>query len=216
MEAKRERYVSRLLERRSNGLIKVVTGVRRCGKSYLLFNLFKRKLMELGVREDHIISFALDDYQNREYLSPDNLNQYVRSRIVDNDMYYILLDEIQLVPNFEYLLNGFLHIPNADTYVTGSNSKFLSSDIITEFRGRGDEVRVYPLSFSESLTVFEGTDSEAWNNYQVFGGMPGLLTIDSEDRKVSYLQALFSQTYFQDIISRYNLRGNEEMEELMK
>ena len=215
MEAKRERYISSLLERRNNGLIKIVTGVRRCGKSYLLFNLFKRKLMELGVREDHIISFALDDYQNREYLRPDNLNQYVRARIVDNDMYYILLDEIQLVPNFEYLLNGFLHIPNADTYVTGSNSKFLSSDIITEFRGRGDEVRVYPLSFSEFLSVFDGTESGAWNNYQVYGGMPGLLSIGSENRKATYLQALFSQTYFQDIISRYNLRGNEEMEELM-
>lgn len=215
MEAKRERYISSLLERRNNGLIKIVTGVRRCGKSYLLFNLFKRKLMELGVQEDHIISLALDDYQNREYLNPDNLNQYVRARIVDKDMYYILLDEIQLVQNFEYLLNGFLHIPNADTYVTGSNSKFLSSDIITEFRGRGDEVRVYPLSFSEFLSVFDGTESEAWNNYQVYGGMPGLLSIGSENRKASYLQALFSQTYFQDIISRYNLRGNEEMEELM-
>lgn len=215
MEAKRERYISSLLERRNNGLIKIVTGVRRCGKSYLLFNLFKRKLMELGVQEDHIISLALDDYQNREYLNPDNLNQYVRARIVDKDMYYILLDEIQLVQNFEYLLNGFLHIPNADTYVTGSNSKFLSSDIITEFRGRGDEVRVYPLSFSEFLSVFDGTESGAWNNYQVYGGMPGLLSIGSENRKASYLQALFSQTYFQDIISRYNLRGNEEMEELM-
>ena len=214
MEAKRERYVSSLLERRNNGLIKIVTGVRRCGKSYLLFNLFKRTLIELGVQEDHIISFALDDYQNREYLNPDNLNQYVRARIVDNDLYYILLDEIQLVPNFEYLLNGFLHIPNADTYVTGSNSKFLSSDIITEFRGRGDEVRVCPLSFSEFLSVFDGSETEAWNNYQTFGGMPGLLSIGSENRKASYLQALFSQTYFQDIISRYNLRGNEEMEEL--
>lgn len=215
MEAKRERYISSLLERRNNGLIKIVTGVRRCGKSYLLFNLFKRKLMELWVQEDHIISFALDDYQNREYLNPDNLNQYVRARIVDKDIYYILLDEIQLVPNFEYLLNGFLHIPNADTYVTGSNSKILSSDIITEFRGRGDEVRVYPLSFSEFLSVFDGTESGAWNNYQVYGGMPGLLSIGSENRKATYLQALFSQTYFQDIISRYNLRGNEEMEELM-
>lgn len=167
------------------------------------------------MQEDHIISFALDDYQNREYLNPDNLNQYVRARIVDKDIYYILLDEIQLVPNFEYLLNGFLHIPNADTYVTGSNSKILSSDIITEFRGRGDEVRVYPLSFSEFLSVFDGTESGAWNNYQVYGGMPGLLSIGSENRKATYLQALFSQTYFQDIISRYNLRGNEEMEELM-
>ena len=134
---------------------------------------------------------------------------------MDNDMYYILLDEIQLVPNFEYLLNGFLHIPNADTYVTGSNSKFLSSDIITEFRGRGDEVRVYPLSFSEFLAVFDGTESGGGSNYQIYGGMPGLLAIGSENRKASYLQALFSQTYFQDIISRYNLRGNEEIEELM-
>ena len=215
MEAKRERYISSLLERRNNGLIKIVTGVRRCGKSYLLFNLFKRKLMDLGVHEDHIIALALDDYQHKEFLNPDNLNQYVRTKIVDNGMYYVLLDEIQLVPNFEYLLNGFLHIPNVDIYVTGSNSKFLSTDIITEFRGRGDEVRVFPLSFSEFLSVFDGTETEAWNNYQTFGGMPGLLTINNKDRKVSYLQALFSQTYFQDIVSRYNLRGNEEIEELM-
>lgn len=215
MEAKRERYISSLLERRNNGLIKIVTGVRRCGKSYLLFNLFKRKLMDLGVHEDHIIALALDDYQHKEFLNPDNLNQYVRTKIEDNGMYYVLLDEIQLVPNFEYLLNGFLHIPNVDIYVTGSNSKFLSTDIITEFRGRGDEVRVFPLSFSEFLSVFDGTETEAWNNYQTFGGMPGLLTINNKDRKVSYLQALFSQTYFQDIVSRYNLRGNEEIEELM-
>ena len=215
MEAKRERYISSLLERRNNGLIKIVTGVRRCGKSYLLFNLFKRKLMDLGVHEDHIIALALDDYQHKEFLNPDNLNQYVRTKIVDNGMYYVILDEIQLVPNFEYLLNGFLHIPNVDIYVTGSNSKFLSTDIITEFRGRGDEVRVFPLSFSEFLSVFDGTETEAWNNYQTFGGMPGLLTINNKDRKVSYLQALFSQTYFQDIVSRYNLRGNEEIEELM-
>ena len=215
MEAKRERYISSLLERRNNGLIKIITGVRRCGKSYLLFNLFKRKLMDLGVHEDHIIALALDDYQHKEFLNPDNLNQYVRTKIVDNGMCYVLLDEIQLVPNFEYLLNGFLHIPNVDIYVTGSNSKFLSTDIITEFRGRGDEVRVFPLSFSEFLSVFDGTETEAWNNYQTFGGMPGLLTINNKDRKVSYLQALFSQTYFQDIVSRYNLRGNEEMEELM-
>lgn len=192
MEAKRERYISSLLERSNNGMIKIVTGVRRCGQSYLLFKLFKKKLMEIGVQEDHIISFALDDYQNREYLNPDNLNQYVRARIVDKDMYYVLLDEIQLVPGFEHLLNGFLHIPNADTYVTGSNSKFLSSDIITEFRGRGDEVRVYPLSFSEFLSVVDSTESEAWNNYQVYGGKPGLLAIESENRKASYLQALFS------------------------
>ncbi len=215
MEAKRERYISSLLERRNNGLIKIITGVRRCGKSYLLFNLFKRKLMDLGVHEDHIIALALDDYQHKEFLNPDNLNQYVRTKIEDNGMYYVLLDEIQLVPNFEYLLNGFLHIPNVDIYVTGSNSKFLSTDIITEFRGRGDEVRVFPLSFSEFLSVFDGTETEAWNNYQTFGGMPGLLTINNKDRKVSYLQALFSQTYFQDIVSRYNLRGNEEIEELM-
>ena len=215
MEAKRERYISSLLERRNNGLIKIITGVRRCGKSYLLFNLFKRKLMDLGVHEDHIIALALDDYQHKEFLNPDNLNQYVRTKIVDNGMYYVLLDEIQLVPNFEYLLNGFLHIPNVDIYVTSSNSKFLSTDIITEFRGRGDEVRVFPLSFSEFLSVFDGTETEAWNNYQTFGGMPGLLTINNKDRKVSYLQALFSQTYFQDIVSRYNLRGNEEIEELM-
>jgi len=215
MEVKRERYVNQLLDRRHNGLVKIVTGLRRCGKSYLLFKLFRGKLAELGVDDSHVITIALDDYQNKEFLNPDVLNESVRRRIADDGMYYILLDEIQLVPDFEMLLNGFLHIPNADTYVTGSNSKFLSTDIITEFRGRGDEIRVYPLSFSEYMSAYQGPAQDALAAYLNFGGMPGLLNIEKEENKAAYLKSLFTQTYFQDIISRYNLRGNVEIEELV-
>lgn len=215
MEVKRKTYTDRLLSRRHNGLVKIVTGVRRCGKSYLLFNLFRKCLLEQGVKDDHIIAIALDDYENRAFLDPEKLYNEVKRRIVDSDMYYILLDEIQLVPEFESILNGFLHIQNADSYVTGSNSKFLSSDIITEFRGRGDEVRVYPLSFAEYSSVYEGSSQDAWNEFCRFGGMPGLLAVKDQKEKEEYLRKLFEQTYFSDIISRYNLRANEEIGELM-
>ena len=154
-EVDRKDYVDWLLRKRGNGLIKIITGVRRCGKSYLLFRLFRRKLIELGIAEDHIIAIALDDFSNKKYHNSEELYKYVKSRICDDEKYYILLDEIQLVEDFVPVLNGFLHIPNADVYVTGSNSKFLSSDIITEFRGRGDEIRVYPFSFSEICSISE-------------------------------------------------------------
>ena len=157
MEIKRDIYLNKLIKREKNGLIKVVTGVRRCGKSYLLFNLFHNYLLEKGVDESHIIEVALDDRSNKELRDPDNMLAYVKDRIKDSDTYYIILDEIQLLGEFEDVLNSFLHIRNADVYVTGSNSKFLSSDVITEFRGRGDEIRVYPLSFREYVSVYDGT-----------------------------------------------------------
>ena len=215
MEIAREKYVSELLDRRHNHLVKIITGIRRCGKSYLLNKLFRDRILQLGVREDHIISIALDDFAFRQCLNPSELYQYVMSKVKDKERYYVLLDEIQLVSEFESVLNGFLHIENLDTYVTGSNSRFLSSDIITEFRGRGDEVRIAPLCFSEFCSGFQGTPSEAWEQYSVYGGMPGLLEIDRPEHKVQYLNRLFEQTYFQDIINRYHLRGNEEMSELV-
>ncbi len=213
-EVKRTDYIKTLKSKRHNGLVKIITGVRRCGKSYLLFTLYKRFLMEDGVSEDHIITLALDDFKNRNYLNPEALYEYVTGKIVDDGKYYILLDEIQLVKEFESVLNGFMHIPNTDIYVTGSNSKFLSSDIITEFRGRGDEIRVYPFSFSEFYSVVGGDKWDAWATYCRYGGMPQTLNIASNKEKEAYLKGLFSQVYLSDIINRYNLRGQDEMEVL--
>ncbi len=215
MEVSRISYVNQLWERRHNGLVKIITGVRRCGKSYLLFKLFKQRLLNEGVAQDHIISIALDDFANELYLEPHQLYEFVKGQAKDIQMYYVLLDEIQLVPHFERVLNGLLHLSNVDVYVTGSNSRFLSSDIITEFRGRGDELRVYPLGFAEFYSVFEGTKEQAWKEYRIYGGMPGLLLMESDERKAEYLKKLFEQTYFSDIINRYNLRGNEEIGELV-
>lgn len=215
MIVNRDLYIDALWERRHNGLIKIITGVRRCGKSFLLFRLFVERLRSQGVPDDHIICLALDDFANRRYQSDEALYEFVTSKIVDHEQYYVLLDEIQLVSGFEAVLNGFLHISNLDVYVTGSNSRFLSSDIVTEFRGRGDELRVRPLSFAEYYSTFDGSVDDAWERYSVYGGMPGLLEIANDKRKVAYLQQLFAQTYLQDIINRYNLRGNEEIGELM-
>ncbi len=215
MEVLRGKYVGQLWERRHNGLVKIITGVRRCGKSYLLFKLFRQRLVSEGISSDHIISIALDDFVNEPYLDPHRLYNYVKEQIKDTNMYYVLLDEIQLVPQFESVLNGFLHIENVDVYVTGSNSRFLSSDIITEFRGRGDELRVYPLSFAEFYSVYSESVEQAWKEYCLYGGMPGLLTMESDERKAEYLKQLFEKTYFSDIVNRHNLRGNEEIGELV-
>ena len=214
MEIKRDLYLNKLVQHKKNGMVKIVTGVRRCGKSYLLFKLFRDCLLESGVKEHHIISIALDDFGNRKLQNPEELYNYVKSQIVDSEDYYILLDEIQLVAEFESVINGFLHIPNADIYVTGSNSKFLSSDIITEFRGRGDEIRVYPLNFSEFYSVFGGEFDNAWIMYCNYGGMPLCLLTESEADKAKYLTNLFDTTYLMDIINRNNLRGNSEIGEL--
>lgn len=214
MIIKRDFYLSKLIQHKKNGLVKIITGIRRCGKSYLLFKLFRDHLLESGIKEDHIISVALDDFGNRKLQNPDELYNYVKSQIVDGEDYFILLDEIQLVPEFESVINGFMHIDNADIYVTGSNSKFLSSDIITEFRGRGDEIRVYPLNFSEFYSVYGGDFDNAWIMYCNYGGMPLCLSMETLADKAKYLTGLFDTTYLADIINRNNLRGNEEINEL--
>ena len=215
MKIKRDIYLDRLIRREKNGLIKIVTGVRRCGKSYLLFNLFHNYLLEKGVREDHIIEIALDDRSNKELRDPDNMLKYVKERIVDKDTYYIILDEVQLLAEFEDVLNSFMHIRNADVYVTGSNSKFLSSDLVTEFRGRGDEIRIYPLSFREYCSVYEGSADEAWDDYFTYGGLPLILSRETTEEKAEYLMSLFQKVYLSDIIDRHKVRHQEELDELV-
>ena len=205
-EIKRDVYLNKIIEKRENGLIKIITGIRRCGKSYLLDPLFKNYLLESGVKEDHIIKLDLDERKNNKFLDPDQLDQYIRDLIKDNDQYFLILDEIQKVEDFESVLNGFLHIRNLDVYVTGSNSKFLSSDIITEFRGRGDEVRIHPLSFSEFYSAFNGTKEEAWEQYVVYGGLPRILSFKNEVEKSEYLKNLFEKTYLDDIVERNNIQ----------
>lgn len=214
MEIKRDHYLNKLIGHKKNGLVKIVTGIRRCGKSYLLFKLFRDHLISSGVKEDHIISVALDDYGNKHLLDPDELYRHVKNSITDDGDYYILLDEIQLVKDFESVVNGFLHIPGADVYVTGSNSKFLSSDVVTEFRGRGDEIRVYPLNFSEFYSAYGGDFDSAWLMFCNYGGMPLCLSMRTQEDKGKYLTNLFETTYLADIINRNNLRGNAEINEL--
>ena len=215
MEIKRDIYLERLIRREKNGLIKVVTGVRRCGKSYLLFNLFHNYLLDKGVHEDHIIEIALDDRSNKELRDPDYMLKYVKERIVDKDTYYIILDEVQLLAEFEDVLNSFMHIRNADVYVTGSNSKFLSSDLVTEFRGRGDEIRIYPLSFREYCSVYEGSADEAWDDYFTYGGLPLILSRETPEEKAEYLMSLFQKVYLSDIVDRHKVRNREELDELV-
>lgn len=214
-EIKRDRYLEKLINRRENGLIKIVTGIRRCGKSYLLDPIYKNYLIETGVKEDHIIKIDLDERKNNKYLDPDVLDEYIRSIIVDKDIYYIILDEIQKVEDFESVLNGFLHIENLDVYVTGSNSKFLSSDIKTEFRGRGDEVRVLPLTFGEFVTAYEGSSEEAWEEYKIYGGLPRILSQRTEEQKSQYLKDLFERTYLSDIIERHNIQRIDVLDTLV-
>ncbi len=214
-EIKRDRYLEKLINRKENGLIKIVTGIRRCGKSYLLDPIYRNYLLESGVKEDHIIKIDLDERKNNKYLNPDTLDEYVRSCIVDQDMYYIILDEIQKVQDFESVLNGFLHIENADVYVTGSNSKFLSSDIRTEFRGRGDEIKVLPLTFAEFVTAYEGTTEEAWEEYKTYGGLPRILSQKTDEQKSKYLKDLFEKTYLSDIIERHNIQRIDVLDTLV-
>ena len=204
---KRDLYLQKLINRKENGLIKVVTGIRRCGKSYLLDPIFKEYLLDSGVSEDHIIKMELDKRENAKYLDPDELDKYIRSKIIDEKMHYIILDEIQLVPKFESVLNGFLYEKkNMDVYVTGSNSKFLSSDIITEFRGRSDQIRVFPFSFKEFYSNYSEDKFATWDEYVMYGGMPLILERKTEEDKAQYLKSLFSQTYIKDIIERNNIQ----------
>ncbi len=215
MEIKRDIYLERLIRREKNGLIKIVTGIRRCGKSYLLFNLFHNYLLDKGVPENHIIEIALDDRSNKDLRDPDNMLQFVKERIIDKETYYIILDEVQLLFEFEDVLNSFIHIRNADVYVTGSNSRFLSSDLITEFRGRGDEVRIYPLAFREYCSVYEGNVDEAWDDYFTYGGLPLILSRETPEEKAEYLMSLFQKVYLSDIIDRHKVRNREELDELV-
>lgn len=205
-EISRNTYLDKLISRKENGMIKVVTGIRRSGKSYLLDPIFKNHLIKNGVSNNHIIKLDLEERKNKKYLNPDVLDKYIRSLIVDKKMYYIILDEIQKVDDFESVLNGFLHIENVDVYVTGSNSKFLSSDIITEFRGRGDEIKIYPLSFREFSSSYNGDINSAWNEYLTYGGMPLILSKKTDEEKSSYLNNLFETTYLKDIIERNNIQ----------
>jgi len=214
MRIERPGYLVKLIDRKHSGLIKVITGVRRCGKSYLLFNIFKEHLLTSGVSENHIISIALDDRKNKTLRDPDICNDYVRSQ-VGSGQYYLFLDEVQLLSEFEDVLNGFLHIENLDVYVTGSNSRFLSSDVITEFRGRGDEVRVHPLSFSEFFSAKNNSWDDAWADYLTFGGMPYLVSLKNDQDKITYLNRLFKETYFRDIVERYKVRQENELAELV-
>lgn len=216
MEIKRDFYLNELIDRLDNGLIKIVTGIRRCGKSYLLDPLFKNYLIEQGVAKDHIIKLSLDERANKKYLDPDELDKYIRNLIVDDDKYYLILDEIQGVKEFESVLIGFMHISNVEIYVTGSNSKFLSSDIVTEFRGRGDEIRVYPLSFSEFFSVFDGTEEKALNEYYTYGGLPLTLLAKTDNAKTNYLKTQKNNVYINDIIERNNVKNKKELEMLVQ
>lgn len=215
MVIRRDAYLQKLIDRMGNGMVKIITGIRRCGKSYLLFEIFRSYLLSQGVDPSHIIALQLDDRANREYLDPDALYRHIRGLIVDEEPYYILLDEVQLVKEFESVLLSLLHIHNADIYATGSNAKFLSSDIITEFRGRGDQVHLSPLSFSEFFAASSLDFEDAWNEYSVYGGMPYLLSCRSVEQKISYLRNLFEETYLKDIVNRYNLRNEDVLEEIL-
>lgn len=215
MEIKRDRYLNMLISKEHNGLIKVITGMRRCGKSYLLFTLFKEHLLSEGVDEDHIIEIAFDAFENKKYRDPDVLYPYLKEQIKDDAMYYVLLDEVQLLGEFESILNSLIRMKNMDVYVTGSNARFLSKDVITEFRGRGDEVHMYPLSFAEFMSVYQGTKQDGWNEYMLYGGIPLVPTFTAPDQKITFLKSLFEETYISDIVGRHNIRNKAELEDLL-
>lgn len=211
----RDKYLQDLINRMNNGMIKVVTGIRRCGKSYLIFTIFKSYLMQQGIDESHIITIELDQRKDRKYRNPDAILNYIESQVIDNEQYYILLDEVQLLDEFEEVLNSLLHIKNVDVYVTGSNSKFLSKDIITEFRGRGDEIHIYPLTFKEFMQVYEGDVYHGWAEYVIYGGLPLTVTMKTEEQKINYLSKLFEETYLKDIIERHHIEKAQELEDLV-
>lgn len=215
MEIRRDRYLNRLLDRRQNGLIKVVTGMRRCGKSYLLFKLFRKRLLSEGVDESHIVGIAFDTFENRRFRDPEVLYPYLKERIRDGGMYYVLLDEVQLLGEFEAVLNGLIRMENVDVYVTGSNARFLSKDVITEFRGRGDEVRVYPLNFAEFMSVYPGSKRDGFDEYMLYGGLPMIRNFPTAEQKIAFLKSLLEETYISDIVGRHSIRNRSELEELL-
>lgn len=211
MEIQRDYYLEKLKIRRENGMIKIITGIRRCGKSYLLFVLFKKYLLETGTEQDHIIEIALDGIENEELRDPKKCYEYIKASVKDNKKYYLLLDEVQFMPRFEEVLNSLLRMSNIDVYVTGSNSKFLSSDIITEFRGRGDEIRIYPLSFAEFYSVYDGEFDDAWNDYMIYGGLPQIAQFRDERQKAEYLKNIFVNVYFKDVVERNRIQNVDEI-----
>ena len=229
MQIERNVYLNKLIARKHNGFVKVITGIRRCGKSYLLNTLFYQHLLEIGIEDSHIIRFAFDSAQNlmligedlmeieegKRKVDPEKFMTYINDKIVDDGMYYLLLDEVQNLGYFEAVLNGYLRKDNVDVYVTGSNSKFLSSDIITEFAGRGDEVHVLPLSFSEFFSVYDGSKEEAFDDYMVYGGLPSVALMQTEEQKVAYLTTQNTNVYLRDIVKRYNLQSDEDIGELL-
>ena len=215
MKIKRDYYLQQLVSKKQNGMIKIVTGLRRSGKSYLLFRLFYEELKNQGVDENHIIKIPLDDLEYYEYRDKISLYKYIKSKIIDTQIYYCMLDEIQLVDGFEEVLNSLLHIPNIDVYVTGSNSRFLVKDVITEFRGRGDEIRVYPLSFKEFFSTRNDDFNSAWTDYYTYGGLPLIATMTSHKEKSEYLFNLISKVYLTDVIDRYKIRNKADFEDLL-
>ena len=211
MVIKRDLYLRQLIERKDNGMIKVITGIRRCGKSFLLFNIYKGYLLEHGVDSGHIIEIALDGIENEELRDPKACFNYIKNAVKDGGKYYLLLDEVQYMPRFEEVLNSLLRMGNIDVYVTGSNSRFLSSDIVTEFRGRGDEVRIYPLSFAEFYSAHDGDYDDAWDDYVTYGGLPQIVSFQSERQKAEYLKNIFANVYLKDVIERNGLQNVDEI-----
>ena len=215
MEIKRDSYLEQLKIRKDNGMIKIITGIRRCGKSFLLFVLFKKYLLESGVDHDHIIEIALDGIENEELRDPKKCYRYIKDAMKNEQKYYLLLDEVQFMPRFEEVLNSLLRIGNIDVYVTGSNSKFLSSDIVTEFRGRGDEIRIYPLSFAEFYAVFDGDFDDAWEEYMIYGGLPQVVKFSVERQKAEYLKNIFNNVYIKDVVERNRIQNVDEINTLV-
>ena len=211
MEIKRDAYLEQLKIRKDNGMIKIITGIRRCGKSFLLFVLFKNYLLENGVDNEHIIAIALDGIENEELRDPKKCYQYIKDAMKDEQRYYLILDEVQFMPRFEEVLNSLLRISNIDVYVTGSNSRFLSSDIVTEFRGRGDEIRIYPLSFAEFYSAYDGDYDEAWEEYMTYGGLPQVAQFSVERQKAEYLKNIFTNVYIRDVVERNNIKNVDEI-----
>lgn len=215
MEIQRTQYIDLLLNRMHNKMIKVITGMRRSGKSYLLFNLFKKTLIAQGVAQSHIISIELDRYENRAFRDPDVVLEYIHSCIKEEGMYYLLMDEVQMLSDFEEVLNSLMHNDSLDIYVTGSNSKFLSKDVMTQFWGRGDEIHVFPLTFKEFMQVYEGDVYHGWSEYVVYGGLPLVATMRTDEQKIHYLTNLLTETYLKDIIERYHIDKIQEMDDLL-
>lgn len=216
MYFERKEYLNKLVSADGNGMIKIITGIRRCGKSFLLFNIFRKHLLERGVAEDHIIQVNLEDRRNKKLRDPDALLEYIDAQMNDKDKYYILLDEVQMVKEFEDVLNSYLHVENAEVYVTGSNARFLSKDVITEFRGRGWEIRIHPLSFAEFYDGIGGEKQQALENYYLYGGLPAVVQMESPEAKQNYLREIYETVYLKDVLERNHLKNADGMRELVR